>query len=188
MMRNAVSTGLVDFVLRAEEIPAKLADYFGRIDNGKQQEATRSDPADYVGAIAALIRAHTGHDLAITRSAPSRGACSGECTSCRSMTCWPSSIAFAGIAARLVLLFQDLLIGVTNFFRDPDAFAALEREVIPKLFQDKGPEDTVRVWVPGCATGEEAYSIAILLRGMRTEVAWCTKVAGFCERHRRART
>jgi two-component system CheB/CheR fusion protein len=64
----------------------------------------------------------------------------------------------------VTLLFQDLLIGVTNFFRDPEAFAALEREVIPRLFEDKGADDTVRVWVPACATGEEAYSIAILLR------------------------
>ena len=60
-------------------------------------------------------------------------------------------------------LFQDLLIGVTRFFRDPAEFDALERE-LPRLFEGKGPEDTFRVWVLGCATGEEAYSIAILLR------------------------
>src|SRR5260370_8674771 len=61
-------------------------------------------------------------------------------------------------------LFRDLLIGVTNFFRDPDAFATLEKEIIPRLFEGKGESDAVRVWVPGCATGEEAYSLAILLR------------------------
>ncbi|HVF95357.1 MAG TPA: CheR family methyltransferase [Sphingomonas sp.] len=60
-------------------------------------------------------------------------------------------------------LFQDLLIGVTQFFRDPQEFDLLERE-IPRLFEGKGPEDQFRVWVLGCATGEEAYSIAILLR------------------------
>ncbi|GGO90878.1 CheR family methyltransferase [Stakelama pacifica] len=60
-------------------------------------------------------------------------------------------------------LFQDLLIGVTQFFRDPEEFEALERE-IPALFEGKGPNDQLRVWVLGCATGEEAYSIAILLR------------------------
>lgn len=60
-------------------------------------------------------------------------------------------------------LFQDLLIGVTQFFRDAAEFEALERE-IPRLFEGKGPEDQFRVWVLGCATGEEAYSIAILLR------------------------
>ena len=62
------------------------------------------------------------------------------------------------------LLFRDLLIGVTNFFRDAAAFAALEQLVLPRLFEGKGPADQLRVWVPGCATGEEAYSIAILLR------------------------
>lgn len=60
-------------------------------------------------------------------------------------------------------LFQDLLIGVTQFFRDPQEFEVLERE-LPRLFEGKGPEDQFRVWVLGCATGEEAYSMAILLR------------------------
>ncbi len=63
----------------------------------------------------------------------------------------------------LELLFRDLLIGVTQFFRDPSAFEALETKVIPNLFAGKGADDQVRVWVAGCATGEEAYSIAILL-------------------------
>jgi two-component system CheB/CheR fusion protein len=60
-------------------------------------------------------------------------------------------------------LLQDLLISVTNFFRDRDAFDALEKHHIPQLFKGKGASDSVRVWVPACATGEEAYSIAILL-------------------------
>jgi two-component system CheB/CheR fusion protein len=60
-------------------------------------------------------------------------------------------------------LFNDLLIGVTQFFRNGEAFAALQAEVIPKLFEGKGGGDQVRVCVMGCATGEEAYSIAILL-------------------------
>jgi two-component system CheB/CheR fusion protein len=69
-----------------------------------------------------------------------------------------------GDSREVTLLIQDLLIGVTNFFRDPEAFTALEREVIPQLFRDKVADDTIRIWVPGCATGEEVYSIAILLR------------------------
>ena len=59
--------------------------------------------------------------------------------------------------------FRDLLIGVTNFFRDPEAFKAIEEQVIPKLFAGKPAGAVVRVWAPGCSTGEEAYSIAILL-------------------------
>jgi two-component system CheB/CheR fusion protein len=65
--------------------------------------------------------------------------------------------------AELDSLFRDLLIGVTNFFRDAEAFKALEEQVIPKLFAGKPAGDAVRVWAPGCSTGEEAYSIAILL-------------------------
>src|SRR5262249_51641137 len=61
-------------------------------------------------------------------------------------------------------LFNDLLIGVTQFLRDPKEFEFLESDVLPKLFEKKGASDQLRIWVLGCATGEEAYSIAILLR------------------------
>ena len=60
-------------------------------------------------------------------------------------------------------LFKELLIGVTNFFRDPEAFEILGDRILPKLLADKPNEYAVRVWVPGCATGEEAYSLAMLL-------------------------
>jgi len=61
------------------------------------------------------------------------------------------------------VLFHDLLIGVTRFFRDPEAFKALEEQVIPKLFAGRHAGSVVRVWSPGCSTGEEAYSLAMLL-------------------------
>ena len=61
-------------------------------------------------------------------------------------------------------LFKELLIGVTQFFRDPEAFDALARQVLPQVFADRPPTDPVRVWVPGCATGEEAYTLAMLVR------------------------
>ena len=64
----------------------------------------------------------------------------------------------------VVMLFCDLLIGVTSFFRDQETFAALQRTVVPRLFEGKSPDATIRIWVPGCATGEEAYSLAILMR------------------------
>ncbi|MCB0128236.1 MAG: protein-glutamate O-methyltransferase CheR, partial [Caldilineaceae bacterium] len=60
-------------------------------------------------------------------------------------------------------LFQDSLVSVTSFFRDPDAYTMLERDCIPQLFAEKGSADNVRVWVVGCATGQEAYSVAIQL-------------------------
>ena len=62
------------------------------------------------------------------------------------------------------LLFREFLIGVTNFFRDPEAFETLKEHVIPRLFEGRPPDQAVRIWVAGCSTGEEAYSIAMLLR------------------------
>ena len=60
-------------------------------------------------------------------------------------------------------LLKDMLIGVTNFFRDRETFEVVEREIVPKLFHKKSEDDAVRAWVAGCATGEEAYSLAMLL-------------------------
>jgi two-component system, chemotaxis family, CheB/CheR fusion protein len=164
MMRNAVATGLVDFILRAEEIPAKLGDYFGRIDDGRRQPGAGSDPSNYLAPITALLRTQTGHDFTNYR-----GRTIARRIQRRMHVLQIDQVSdflerLRKDSREVNLLFHDLLIGVTNFFRDPDAFAALESKAIPHLFEGKGPEDVIRVWVPGCATGEEAYSIAILLR------------------------
>ena len=80
-------------------------------------------------------------------------------------------------------LLQDLLISVTNFFRDPASFAALER-TIPEMFKGKEAGDTVRVWVAGCATGEEAYSIAMLLCEHAAYARGSAAAPGLCHRPR----
>ena len=167
MMRSAVATGMVDEVLAVEEIPGRLADYFRhprRVGSTQDAEAARQETVDHLAQICTLLRARTGHDF---RDYKDR-------TVVRRVQRRMQVLQIDAVAAyverlqqdpkELDLLFQDLLIGVTNFFRDPAAFEALARTVIPRLFENKGADDTVRVWVPGCATGEEAYSIAILLR------------------------
>src|SRR5215475_13756452 len=96
---------------------------------------------------------------------------------------FPSLEAYADrlrqAANEVKTLFRDLLIGVTNFFRDTKAFEALEQLVMPRLFEGKGPADTIRVWVPGCATGEEVYSLAILLREQVEQSHSLTKIQIF---------
>ncbi len=167
MMRSAVATGLVDHVLPLDAIPAKLIEYFRHLAVMREKQGPdgeRSESADALLQIHALLRARTGHDFreykdrTVVRRIQRR----------MQVLQIEEVDAFIGRLRRepreLDLLFQDLLIGVTSFFRDPAAFDALERDVIPRLFDGKEPDDTVRVWVPGCATGEEAYSIAILLR------------------------
>src|SRR5439155_15283154 len=75
--------------------------------------------------------------------------------------------------------FRDLMISVTNFFRDAKAFEMLEQQVMPKLLEGKGASDMIRVWVPGCATGEEVYSLAIMLREQTEQTRSRAKVQLF---------
>ncbi|HZS85418.1 MAG TPA: CheR family methyltransferase [Stellaceae bacterium] len=167
MMRSAVSTGLVDFVLPAEEMAAKLVDYFSPLHaeaRRKKRDGLSQDTAAYLGPLCAVLRARTGHDFSgykyktIIRRVLRR-------MQVLKIDEMPAYLERLRADVREVdLLFQDLLIGVTNFFRDPAVFAALEHDIVPRLFEGRGADDAIRVWVPGCATGEEAYSIAILLR------------------------
>ncbi|MGE0577733.1 chemotaxis protein CheB [Reyranella sp.] len=182
MMRSAVRSGMVDFVLPIEAIPAKIYDYFHhltQIDGRKGPDGVRAEATNHLAQICALLRTRTGHDFSgykdktVARRVQRRMQVLqiGEV---------PDFIErLRKEPKELDALLQDLLIGVTNFFRDPEAFAALEREVIPALFEGKGPDDTVRVWVPGCSTGEEAYSIAILLREHVSKVQSAPKLQIF---------
>lgn len=166
MMRSAVHTGLVDMVLAAEEMAEKLVEYFRRtVRFGEESKpnASRHD-YDHLTQIAAILRARTGHDFSgykhntIQRRIQRRMQVlqiDDPADFHERLRQEPQQVDF---------LFQDLLIGVTSFFRDPEAFEALEHSVVPKLFENRKPDESVRVWVPGCATGEEAYSIAMLLR------------------------
>src|SRR6185312_2214460 len=167
MIRSAVSTGLVDYVLPAEAIPGKLCDYFRHlsdIDGRKGPDGVRHETADHLLQICALLRTRTGHDFSgyKDRTVARRVQRRMQVLQIDEVPDFVDRVRRD--PHELDALLQDLLIGVTNFFRDPKAFEALEKEVIPRLFDGKGPDDTVRVWVPGCSTGEEVYSIAILLR------------------------
>lgn len=167
MMRSAVSTGLVDFVMPAEEIPAKLTDYFAHLTRTARQEAAEkvgAEAVDHLHQITTLLRVHTGHDFSDykDRTIIRRVQRRMHVLQIDDVDEFIKRLRRDNREVRL--LFHDLLIGVTSFFRDKESFEALEREVIPQLFSNKGATDSVRVWVPGCATGEEAYSIAMLLR------------------------
>lgn len=167
MMRSAVQTGLVDLVLPAEEMAASLVDYFrhaNRMATDGERDRRKRDVSDQLSRIAALLRVRTGHDFSGYK----------DNTILRRIQRRMQVLQIDDPAAfyerlreepqQVDLLFQDLLIGVTNLFRDPQAFQALERLVIPRLFENRRADETVRVWVPGCATGQEAYSVAMLLK------------------------
>jgi two-component system CheB/CheR fusion protein len=167
MMRSAVATGLVDFILPAEEIMGRINDYFhhlAEVDGQKGPDGVLPSTTDYLAQICVLLRTRTGHDFSGYKDKTVARRVQRRMQVLQIDHVQPFIERLRKDPQELDALLQDLLIGVTNFFRDPKAFDALEREVIPKLFIGKGAEDSVRVWVPGCSTGEEAYSIAILLR------------------------
>ena len=166
MPRSAIATGLVDYELPPAEMPAQLMAYvahaFGKIPNAAAPQEPQSENA--LNKIFILLRAQTGHDFSqykpstIHRRIERRMAINQVKTINEYIRYLQQS------PAEVDALFRDLLIGVTNFFRDPEAFKALEKQIIPKLFTGKTAGALVRAWVPGCSTGEEAYSIAILLQ------------------------
>jgi len=165
MPRSAIATGLVDYVLPPAEMPAQLMAYADHAFGKKIRPILTLSPKahDVMKKIHVLLRSHTGHDFSQYK----------ENTVIRRME---RRMALHQIEKQedylsylqknkleIEAFFRDLLIGVTNFFRDPDAFASLETQVIPRLFAGKPVGAPVRVWVCGCSTGEEAYSIAILI-------------------------
>ncbi|HXR88358.1 MAG TPA: CheR family methyltransferase, partial [Stellaceae bacterium] len=164
MPESAAATGLVDLVLPVEDMGPRLVAYARSGDHLKETPETKSgrDAAE-LRLIFTLVRARVGHDFSRykERTFLRRVQRRMQVLQLTQLGDYVKRLQQDGNEA--TLLFRDLLIGVTNFFRDREAFAALEKYV-PRLFEGKGADDTVRVWVPGCATGEEAYSLAILLR------------------------
>ncbi len=165
MPRSALATGLVDYELPPAEMPAQLIAYAARACGKARPLVLDSTPADegLLKKIFILLRAQTSHDFSqykpntITRRIERRMAVHRI----QSLSGYLKYLQQA--PAEVDELFRDILIGVTSFFRDPEAFKALEEQVIPRLFADKQADAQVRIWSAGCSTGEEAYSLAILL-------------------------
>jgi two-component system CheB/CheR fusion protein len=166
MPRSAINTGLVDYVLPAADIPAQLIAYSLHAFGRPPRPSTVPEPKteSELKKIFVILRAQTGHDFSqykpstINRRVERRMAV-------HQINRLDGYVKYLQQTPQEVeALFRDLLIGVTNFFRDPEAFAVLETAVIPRIFADKPPGSTFRVWICGCSTGEEAYSIAILLQ------------------------
>jgi two-component system CheB/CheR fusion protein len=167
MPRSAVLTGRADHVLPVEEMPARLMDHIRHLTEvrrGEGPEGLRHDLEGSLPRICSLLRRRTGHDFSRYKQSTLIRRIRRRMAEERSESVSAYLEHLASDPDQIDLLFRDLLIGVTHFFRDPEAFAALERRIVPRLFEKKGVDEQVRVWIPGCATGEEAYTIAILLR------------------------
>jgi two-component system CheB/CheR fusion protein len=174
MPQSAIDSGMADFVLDADRIPAKLVELRGIMqairEHARHGHAAPEacvdlgpDPDQALDDVLALLHQRTGNDFrqykraTLVRRLERRMQVRGR-PDLRSYQALQQTDAGESHA-----LMKDLLIGVTQFFRDREAFAALEHTVVPQIFRNKQPGDTVRVWVAACSTGEEAYSLAMLL-------------------------
>ncbi len=167
MPRSAMATHLVDLVLPVAEMPAKILAYQKSIEKIDLSESAVEPPpefdADALREILAIVKAHTKHDFSNYKK-PTMIRRILRRLLVHGLNDIPAYVEFLRENDNEVqILLGDLLISVTNFFRDTEAFAALENVIIPRLFDGKTVNDAVRVWCVACATGEEAYSIAMLL-------------------------
>jgi two-component system CheB/CheR fusion protein len=167
MPLSATSTGQVDEILPVEAMPEKLVAYLKHlrgVAETKDPEGTRQDAGGYLAAICSLLQARCGHDF---RSYKEKTFVRRMQRRMQVMQISTPEAYVSHLRAQpqeLDALFLELLIGVTQFFRDPAAFEALGTSVLTSLVQGKGADDLIRIWVPGCATGQEVFTLAMLLR------------------------
>jgi two-component system, chemotaxis family, CheB/CheR fusion protein len=165
MPRSAVATGMVDYVLPPAEMPAQLISYAGHAFGKHKADSpagARND--DALKKIIVVLRAQAGHDFSQYKQSTVYRRVERRMAVHQIEEVGDYVRYLQKNASEVDALFRDLLIGVTSFFRDPEAFQALQDEAIVRLLSGKPAGAAVRVWVPGCSTGEEAYSIAILLQ------------------------
>jgi two-component system CheB/CheR fusion protein len=167
MPRNSIATALVDHVLPVAAIPGKIIAYRDNLARlGIATTDTREPPPTDEDALRDLftqMRIRTGHDFSNYKRATVLRRIRRRMSVHQILDLHSYAQYVRERPEEAQGLLKDLLISVTNFFRDREAFEAFERDVIPKLFLSKREEDDVRAWIAGCATGEEAYSIAMLL-------------------------
>lgn len=165
MPRSAIATDLVDDILPVADIPGRIAAYrasLGMVAIPEEPEQRPEAQQQALREVLAQLRARTGHDFANYKRATVLRRLERRIT----VRDLPNLEAYASYLSdhpdEVHALLKDLLISVTNFFRDPAAFTALEQDILPRLFHGRAAEEQVRLWVVGCATGEEAYSLAML--------------------------
>jgi len=165
MPRNAIDTGLVDYILPADEMATHLIAYASHPHGITARSSHLSSPKSesFLSKIFILLRSQTGHDFSMYKRNTVNRRIERRMAVHQIADLGSYTVFLQRTPVEVEALFRDLLIGVTNFFRDPAAFAELEAKVIPRLFANKPDSATIRVWTCGCSTGEEAYSIAILL-------------------------
>lgn len=168
MPRSAIATGLIDYVLPVEKIPQALLNYIQNyiqtpyIEGSEKIRITDNQFTQHIKKVFFIIRGAVGHDFSNYKQNTIRSRIKRRMAVHQMNTIADYVAYLQKNRAEVDALFKDLLIGVTNFFRDPMAFDVLKHKVIPELLKTKNPDSPIRIWTIGCSTGEEAYSMAIV--------------------------
>ena len=164
MPRSAIDTGQVDFILPVEDMVEEILNYIKHpyIKKPKKPLSPKDTFEKNLQKIFVLIRSKTGQDFSHYKQNTTRRRIERRMAVHQISRISEYVHYLQENPVEIRMLFKDMLITVTNFFRDPKAFDALNDKVIKNLLKSRKDGEGIRVWVPGCATGEEAYSIAIL--------------------------
>jgi two-component system, chemotaxis family, CheB/CheR fusion protein len=166
MPRSAIGAGVVDLVLPVSEIAARVV--------GIARSSPDVPPADVdiestldenrlIARVFAQIRARTGHDFSEYKRSTIMRRIGRRMQVNQIGSLSDYVVTLRDNRREIAALFDDLLITVTEFFRDPEVFEQLAKDVVPRLFERRQPYEAIRIWSAGCATGEEAYSLAMLM-------------------------
>ena len=166
MPRSAIATGGVDFILPVEGIAKELARLAGHPYVARGAAAKPELPPeaiDDLSKVFLLLRGHTGNDFTDYKQSTVQRRIKHRMLLHKLERLKDYVRFLQQTPGELDALFQDILINVTGFFRDPATFEALEQVVFPRITEGRSPDNPIRVWVAGCSSGEEAYSVAIAL-------------------------
>jgi hypothetical protein len=166
MPRSAIDAGLADIVAPVEELPGKIMSYLERkpLTIRTEAAALEDKTQSALEKVVILLRAHTGHDFSLYKRNTLYRRIERRMAihQIHKMTGYVRYLQEN--SQELDLLFKELLIGVTNFFRDPAAWEELRKKILPALVAKQPQGHVLRAWVPGCSTGEEAYSLAMVVK------------------------
>ena len=165
MPRNAINTGMVDYIAAAQDLPAKLVHYVAHVPLAHEEHVPpAAEPTAALEKVFVLLRAQTGNDFSCYKKSTVQRRVERR-LSVHQFDSLRRYVRFLQENPQEVqLLSKELLIGVTNFFRDPEVFDFLKEKAVPRLLHSRPAGSPLRVWNPGCSTGEETYSLAILLK------------------------
>ncbi len=168
MPRAAVATGMVDFVLPAHRIAEELArignhPYVRKPDDILEQQTAEGRPQEPLSRVFALLRSATGVDFGLYKHTTIRRRIGRRMAVHKIDNVDRYVQLLVSNPAEIEALYRELLIKVTGFFRDAEVFNFLKSDVLPRITSQTAQDSPIRVWIPGCATGEEAYSVAIVL-------------------------